>query len=275
VTTSQPLTAATASAHILARLDAGDSVALVMSVDSDPDEPTGYRILVGPNGTAEGTLGRPELDAAATALATGALAEGGARAGLESVRLPGGVQADLYLEVHRPTPELVIVGAGHIAQPLSQVGALLGFRVVVLDDRPEFATEARFPDAQQVGLVDFADPFRDVTIGRTSHVVLVTRGHKYDFECLRRVLVAETLPAYIGMIGSRRRVRATLSQLVDEGIGRDRLGVVRAPVGLDVGAQTPAEIAVAVGAEIILAWRGGSGEPLSARENVLDRFFPE
>ena len=246
-----------------------------MSVDTSPDEPAGLRILVGPDGAVEGTLGRPELDQAATALAAGALAEGVARAGMATVDLPGGVQSALYLEVHHPTPELVIVGAGHIAQPLSRVGALLGFRVIVLDDRPKFATEARFPDAHRVGVVDFADPFQAVTIGRTSHVVLVTRGHKYDFECLRRVLAAKTLPVYIGMIGSRRRVRATLARLVDEGVGRDRLGVVRAPVGLDVGAQTPAEIAGAVGAEIILSWRGGSGEPLSARENILDRFFPE
>ena len=272
---SPPLTAAAAAARILERLDGGDSVALAMSVDPRDAEPAGCRILVGLDGTAEGTLGRSELDEAAIALATAALAAGGVRAGLESVAIPGNGQVDLYLEVHHPTPELVIVGAGHIAQPLSQVGALLGFRVIVLDDRPEFATEARFPEARRVGLVDFADPFRDVPIRPTSHVVLVTRGHKYDFECLRRVLAADTLPGYVGMIGSRRRIRATLAQLVDEGISRDRLRAVRAPVGLDVGAQTPAEIAVAVGAEIILAWRGGSGEPLSARENILDRFFPE
>ena len=106
-------------------------------------------------------------------------------------------------------------------------------------------------------------------------MVLVTRGHKYDFECLRRLVDAEPAPAYIGMIGSRRRIRATFVQLLDEGVGRDRLARVRAPVGLDVGAQSPAEIAVSVGAELVQIRRGGSGTPLSIRERILERFFPD
>lgn len=268
---STPLTPGLASTRILEMLDAGHGVALVMSVAADDG---GQRLLVGLDGAADGTLGHPALDEAATALGRDALVAGSPRAGVVSVDLPGGESAELYLEVHHPTPELIIVGAGHIAQPLSQVGALLGFRVMVLDDRSEFATEGRFPEAHHVGLLDFANPFKDVAVRPTSHVVLVTRGHKYDFECLRRLLAGPTLPGYLGMIGSRRRVRATLAQLLDEGVGRDRLAIVRAPVGLDVGAQTPAEIAVAVGAEIVLSWRGGTGEPLSARENILDRFFP-
>ena len=111
-------------------------------------------------------------------------------------------------------------------------------------------------------------------MGRNTYVVLVTRGHKYDYECLRRLLTRDPLPAYLGMIGSRRRVRATYAQLLDEGVSRERLTRVRAPVGLDLRAQTPAEIAVSVAAEIVASWRGGTGEPLSNRERILERFFP-
>ncbi len=119
----------------------------------------------------------------------------------------------------------------------------------------------------------------------TSHVVLVTRGHKYDYECLRHLLRTEVEPPYVGMIGSRRRIRAAFSQLQSEGLERegtaserlerDRLSRVRAPIGLDIGAETPVEIAVAVLAEIILQWRGGTGAPLTDQERILDRFFKE
>jgi xanthine dehydrogenase accessory factor len=153
------------------------------------------------------------------------------------------------------------------------MGALLGMDVSVLDDRPEWARKDRFPDASRVLQVDFDDPFRDTTIHARSHVVLVTRGHRYDYECLVRLLRLDPAPAYIGMIGSRRRVRATFAQLGAEGFGPDVAARIWAPIGLDIGAQTPTEIAVAVAAEIVLARRGGAGTPLRDRERVADRFM--
>lgn len=242
-----------------------------------PDEssPTGARLLVPASGAAEGGLGDVELDRQATHLARDALGRSGSVAGVHVLVLPDGARTELYLEIHHPPLELVIVGAGHIAQPLSVVGALLGFRVVVIDDRPDFATAERFPDAERVIRVDFTDPFRDLPVGASTHVVLVTRGHKYDYECLRRLLARDPVPGYLGMIGSRRRVRATFAQLLDEGVDRERLARVRAPVGLDLRAQTPAEIAVSVAAEMVAAWRDGTGEPLSDRERILERFFPQ
>ena len=177
------------------------------------------------------------------------------------------------MEAHYPQPDLVIVGAGHIAQPLCSMGALMGFRVIVVDDRPDFATRERFPEADRVVRVDFMDPIATVPIHSTTHIVLVTRVHKYDYECLRHLLETEVEPPYVGMIGSRRRVRAAFSQLSGEGLDRDRLSRVKAPVGLDIGAETPIEIAVAVAAEIVLEWRGGSATPLSQKERILERFF--
>jgi xanthine dehydrogenase accessory factor len=179
----------------------------------------------------------------------------------------------IYFEVTRPPSGLLIVGAGHLAAPLHELGALLGFRVTVADDRPTFARSERFPRAWAVKRVDFTDPFQEIPPGDRTHVLLVTRGHRYDYECLRLLLRENPLPTYLGMIGSRRRVRATFHQLLEEGVPRERLDRIRAPIGLDVGAETPAEIAVAVAAEWVQLRRGGSGRPLTEVERVAERFF--
>ena len=293
-----PLEAAGAAAGVLAAVDRGESVVLLVVVH-DPvartgakvaagreEEPEsagsgpstgdrrGRRLLVSRDGS-RGTLGSTKANEAARDVARRALEGEGPEEG--SVELDVGEDEPLtvYMEIHRPQPEMVVVGAGHIAQPLSTLGSILGCRVFVLDDRPEFATRERFPDAERVVKVSFDDPFAEVPIRRHSHLVLVTRGHKYDYQCLRRVLMADPLPAYVGMIGSRRRVRATYAQLMEEGIPWERIATVRAPVGLDLGAETPGEIAVAVAAEIVTMWRGGSGKPLREEERVLERFFEE
>ncbi len=182
---------------------------------------------------------------------------------------------ELYLEVKRAVQELIVVGAGHIAQPMAHLGALLGFKVTVLDDRPDFATRERFPEAERLVAADFSNPFADITIHSRSHLLLVTRGHKYDYECLIRALKMDPPPAYIGMIGSRRRVRATYVQLLDEGIGHDLIDRIHAPVGLNIGAETPEEIAVAVAAELVMLRRGGTGLALKDVERIAERFFKE
>lgn len=218
-----------------------------------------------------GTLGRAELDSAADRAARKLLA--GGTSGPDTLTLdPEG----LYLSCTRPMPGLLVVGAGHLAQPVHELAALLGWRVTVADDRPDFATAERFPRAAQVTRIDLTDPFGLVRPAHRTHVLLVTRGHKYDYECLRRLLLEEPVPApeWIGMIGSRRRVRATFHQLLEDGVPRHRLEQVHAPVGLDLGAETPEEIALAVAAQWVLVRRGGTGRPLVETERILERFFP-
>lgn len=271
---TEPLTLGRLPSLLLSALDAGENAAVVVALSHPDESRVGYRILVTESGI-HGTLADPGLDAGAVALARRAL---GGEPSLPSgtYRLPGegGHEADVFLELHHPEWDLVIVGAGHVAQPLCTLGALLGLRVKVLDDRPQFATRERFPEADLLAEVDFSDPFAAVPLHRWSHVVLVTRGHKYDYECLRHVLRADHRPGYIGMIGSRRRVRATFDALLTEGIPRERLKDVHAPIGLDIGGETPAEIAVSVAAELVHHWRGGTGRPLRELEHVLDRFHP-
>jgi xanthine dehydrogenase accessory factor len=245
------------------------AVSVVVLESSDGGPAAGERMVVWAAEHA-GTLCSAALDAIAVQAARSRLPPS-APAGTEVLEAEG-VRCTVYLEPHRPRPELVIVGAGHIARPLCRVGALLGFRVVVLDDRPEFATRERFPEAAEVLRADFADPFRGVPIHAGTHLVLVTRGHKYDFEALRGLLLGPEVPAYVGMVGSRRRVRAALEQLIREGIPHERLAAVHAPIGLDVHAETPEEIAISIAAEMILVRRGGTGIPLRDRERVAERW---
>lgn len=260
---------------LLNALAEGENAAVLVALTHPEAGFSGRRVLVTERSSV-GTLGDPEADSAALALARKALTGSGkARTGTYPLLLADGREMDVFLELHHPTPELVIVGAGHVAQPLCTLGALLGLEVTILDDRPQLATAERFPEAHRLIRVDFGDPFADVPLHAWSHVVLVTRGHKYDYECLRGVLQEAALPAYIGMIGSRRRVRATFEALLKEGIPRERLTSVHAPIGLDIGGETPAEIAVSVAAELVRHKRGGTGRPLSELEHVLDRFYPQ
>jgi xanthine dehydrogenase accessory factor len=274
--TATYLDATAATEFVLAAAETGEAV--VVLVLMPPSAEAGGRIVIrrAPDGTLTrvGGSGDDALDSALRDLARKAM-EGAkdAQEGLHSLGTDDGTEVRFFLEVHRHQPELLIVGAGHIAQPLCSVGALLGFRVRVLDDRPEFATCERFPEAEEVVRIDMGDPFGQVPLAPETHVVLVTRGHKYDYACLRQLLSRDEEVQYIGMIGSRRRVRAAFTELVEEGFERERIAKIRAPVGLDLRAETPAEIAVAVAAEIVLLWRGGSAQPLADQERIVPRFF--
>ena len=263
---------------LLATAESGGTAAAVVVVRAGDAGLLGGRLVIAhdPDGgeTVRGSLGTAPLDAAAADLLREAIGTLRTRDGLRELTA-GDMTVELYLEVRRPVQELIVVGAGHIAQPMAHIGALLGFRVTVLDDRPDFATRERFPDADRLVQADFSDPFADVRLHERTHILLVTRGHKYDYDCLVRALRTDPRPAYIGMIGSRRRVRATYEKLVEEGFGRDLIDRIHAPVGLDVGAETPEEIAIAVAAELVMLRRGGTGVPLKDVERIAERFFKE
>lgn len=152
-------------------------------------------------------------------------------------------------EPYFPESRLIVLGGGHIAKPLVEFGSKCGFSVTVVDDRPSFANHQRFPDAEKVLCESFDRCFPLLNINRSAFVVIITRGHRHDLDCLRQVLKLDT--AYTGMIGSRRRVRAAMEQLSTEGYEKGKLDAVRAPIGLDIGAQTPEEIAISILSEVI------------------------
>jgi xanthine dehydrogenase accessory factor len=171
--------------------------------------------------------------------------------------------ARLLFEISRPPLELIICGGGHVGQAVAKAGALLDFKITVIDDRPEFSSREKFPDPD-VRLItgDFTEALRALKITQASHLVIVTRGHRHDEICLREVI--EKPARYIGMIGSRRRATTIREHMRREGVGAEHLRRVHSPIGLDIGAITPEEIALAILAEIVLARRGGSGAPKGA-----------
>lgn len=159
----------------------------------------------------------------------------------------GGV---VFAEPYVPEPRLIVLGGGHIALPLVEFAAQCGFAVTVVDDRPAFANAERFPTAARVICDSFENALRDLALNQYSFVVVITRGHRHDTFCLREVLRHET--AYVGMIGSKNRVRTVKEALLAEGMPQEALDRVCAPIGLKIGAVTPAEIAISILAEAIL-----------------------
>lgn len=153
------------------------------------------------------------------------------------------------IEPYFPEPRLIVFGGGHIARPLVEFGAKAGFSVTVIDDRPSFANKQRFPDAENVICESFEKCFNLINLNESAFAVIVTRGHRYDMDCLKQVLKYNT--AYTGMIGSRRRVKNVMEQLLNEGYSKEKLDKVNAPIGLEIGAVTPEEIAFSIISQVI------------------------
>jgi xanthine dehydrogenase accessory factor len=178
--------------------------------------------------------------------------------------------AKILFERIQAEPRLVICGAGHVGASLGKLASLMGYRTSLIDDRKEFVTRRSFPE-KNIELVAAEDWSKAVEAavgnGRGVSVALVTRGHSEDEQCLRAVIGIDV--DYIGLIGSKRRTNIVLQRLSDDGVDAVRLQRVHAPVGLDIGAVTPEEVALAIMAEIVAVRRGGKGGPLSAwrREN--------
>lgn len=214
--------------------------------------------------TVAGTLGDPELDLLASQHARLLMNDDRleiAVAGPAELALPGGGR--LLFEISRPPLEMIICGGGHVGQAVARAARLLDFRITVIDDRPEFASRDRFPDPE-VRLIadDFITALQSLRFTPATHVVIVTRGHRHDEICLREAVERPT--RYLGMIGSRRRTTTIREHLRRQGVDPLLLRRIHAPIGLDISALTPEEIAIAIMAEIILVRRGGTGAPKSA-----------
>jgi xanthine dehydrogenase accessory factor len=161
----------------------------------------------------------------------------------------------LFIDPITGAQRLIIVGAGHIAQPLALLGSMLGFHVTVIDDRASYANRERFPTANEIIVAPFERAIESLGLDRHCYLISVTRGHAFDEQAVRSAL--RTSCGYVGMIGSRRRVKATLERIQESGIPAERVDQVHAPLGLDIGAETPAEIALAIIAEIVRERRTG------------------
>jgi xanthine dehydrogenase accessory factor len=166
-------------------------------------------------------------------------------------------------EVLQPPPLLLIVGAGHVGEQLAKVAHLIGYEIAIQDDRIEWANAQRYPQASMILTDSIASVMSQLSHHSQLHAALVTRGYQYDLDALSALLERDPPCHYIGMIGSEKRVRQVYQAIEKTGLPRDKLRSIYAPIGLDIGALTPEEIAVSIAAEFILVKRGGTGRPLS------------
>lgn len=186
------------------------------------------------------------------------------------IKVAGDGDDKKILEFFCPKPRAVIFGGGHIALPLVTYASMLDFTVTVFDDRPAYANAARFPEADEVICDSFDNVLEDVKLTENDYVIIVTRGHQHDTECLKGVLKNAVRPAYIGMIGSKRRVGFVFERLGREGFTEEEISLVHSPIGLKIGAVTPAEIALSIFAEIVQHRRqGDSGKGYESSDMEL------
>jgi xanthine dehydrogenase accessory factor len=256
----------------------GERVALATIISQGGGRPLNGRakVLIRDGEGTIGSLGG-ELDKIAADLAKRVftqekmLVEDLSLSGDEMSRL-GLVEKDgvwLFVEPITPQPTIFIFGGGHVALPIAKVAKMAGFKVVVIDDRPAFANFERFPEADEVIAEDFVKAFEKLDIDENSYIVSVTRGHQYDEMIIEQAV--KTSARYIGLMGSKRRVRITFDRIASRGTPKELLGRVHAPIGLEIEADTPEEIAVSILAEIIKvrrerARRSGSRKALPAEK---------
>ncbi len=242
-------------------LAAGRSCVLATVIEGDA---LGVKLLLGTGRGERWIVGESEPALAEAML--DALHDGGSLGLRETavLDLPG---AKVFCESLRGQAELIIVGAGHVAQALCQVASFAGFAVTVLDNRERFANAERFPAATQVLAEDIEPTLPQLAIGPQTYIVIVTRGHQFDEGALR--LIIDSSAAYIGMIGSRRKVLLVYKRMLADGYDVAKLRHIYAPLGLEIGAETVEEIAVSIVAELIkVRRRGGNGAAGHMRDGV-------
>jgi len=262
----------------LQALEAGERVVLASIVREGQAAPTrpATRMLIWPDGRTLGGVGDPPLQERLVAEARAALAENRSR--LATITFDGEPARQpvlAHLDLLEPDPTLLIIGAGHVAQPLAAMGHLMGMRVRVVDDRPEWANPQRFPAPTEIGLVDYepvAEQLGPIPFPMTPNTYVIIATWGYDLPAMAQAL-GQT-PAYIGLVGSPTKARVLFERLQQAGFADDAIRSIRAPSGLDVGAESPGEIAISILAEVLTVMHGTTGQPLrQLRGARLDALF--
>src|SRR6266700_3374326 len=273
----KPMSATTIYNEIQAALKRGERFAIATVVKTVGAAPCGVgsKMLVRADSTTSGSFSGPKTDGRVTQEALQAIHEG--QSHLTHIHLDAdqgeavgscGATLEVFFEVLRPEPRLIIAGAGYVAQALSRLAAQLDFRIVVVDDRRDLADPHSFGDKVQLTFGDIPQTIRELEPDEASWIVIVTRGHHLDKDALLAAL--ETNAAYVGMIGSPSKVKHIFKDLLKEGITAERLAQVHAPIGLDLGAETPDEIALSIAAEMLMLRKKGTGASLKTMHQLLE-----
>ena len=259
----EPQEAAPFIREILAAYEGERSVALATLLEPprESDLKVGAKLLIREDGTRMGTLGSPELDDQAAKKAQPLMAYGKD----EYLKTASGAQ--VFVEAYTTPAKLVLMGGGHVNKAVAPLAKSVGFRVYVVDDRPEFANPERFPEAEATIAKDFVEGLDDVPINTNTFIVIGTRGHREDDRALEGA--ARTKAGYVGLLGSKRKVILIYEELLKRGIPVERLREIHAPIGLDIHARTPEEIAVSIVAELVKFRLGGEGKSMKLEERRL------
>lgn len=241
------------------------ALATVIKAKGSTPREEGSKMIIKSDGTTLGSIGGGTLEDQVCREAMNVIRE--AKPKVLRFNLTGGEVAgdgmlcggnmEIFVEPILSQPTVFIFGAGHISSSISKIAKMVGFKVVVVDNRTGFANTNRFPEADEIFAEDFSEVFSRLKINRSSYIVIVTRGHQFDEEALEWAVKTEA--CYIGMIGSRKKKGALFSHLQSKGISKKLLEGVYAPIGIDINAETPEEIAVSIMAEIIKVRRGKEG----------------
>jgi len=266
-------------ARIFARIaelqEAGKNMALATVVRTSGSVPRheGTRMVIFPDGQIEGTVGGGDLESRVIQAALEIL-DGSASKTLHyefrdieqgDVGVCGG-EMEVFVEAVRPSPTVIVVGGGHVGSSVAHLANWLGFHVVVTDDRPDFVNPEAVPDADEHILTPLAELPDKINITSETYIMLTTRGIPIDVDGLPPLLDSEA--GFIGVIGSKRRWDTSAKQLAEQGVSQEKIDRVVSPMGLELNAETPEEIAVSMLAEIIMLRRGGSGEHMAHDANV-------
>ncbi len=250
--------------ELMGAYDGAEPAALATVVRSDGGvAPLGAKLLLRSDGSVAGGIGTAELDEMALEVAARVAAVGAN----ESVAIDS--QTELFVEGFTTPPTLVMVGGGHVGKATADLAHRLGYRVYVVDDREDFSNPDRFPYAEETIVAPYTDWAQRLDINVNSFIVVASRGHWFDDVALESALT--TRARYIGLLGSRRKTLMIYQRLLQEGTSRERLAEVRAPIGLDIGALEPEELAVSIMSEIIMIRRGGKGSPMTMDDWYLER----
>lgn len=250
------------------------ALATIVQTQGSVPRHTGSKMLIFPDGSIEGTIGGGQMEGQVIEEGLSAIGDGRSRLNSYSFNGPGegsvgvcGGEIEVFVEPIRTNPTLVVIGGGHVGAAVAHLADWLGFRVMVSDDRLEFASQEAVPEAAQIHHGPMAELPNHLEINENTYLVLTTRGVDIDVPGLPALLA--TPAAYIGVIGSLRRWETTVKALLEEGLNKDALARVRSPIGLELNAETPEEIAVSIMSEIIMLRHGGTGDAMARRSVKL------
>lgn len=223
----------------------------------------GTKLLIRENSSISGSLGDEKLDANAINDARRLMAMG------KNDYVTHESGAEYYIEAYTTPPTIVLAGGGHVSKAISNIASSLGFRIFIIDDREEFSNPDRFPEAEQTVVSDYGSAFEKLPIGTNSFIVIATRGHRYDASATASAM--RTPASYVGLLGSKRKTILIFEELFAEGFTMEEVQSVRSPIGLNISARTPEEIALSIMAEIVGFRLGGDGGTLKLDQRLIDK----